>query len=111
MTNQELKNLSDSELLEIIDKSDIKDPNFKQISQLAKVDGEFRARIDQLQADNKKDIIKYHQLIKSLENDIKSAPEAIKVHLQAQLDRLIKEQALIWWDGNMRYLKVYLILN
>lgn len=43
MTDQELKTLSDSELLEIVDVADLNDPNFKQMSQLAKVDGEFRA--------------------------------------------------------------------
>lgn len=84
MTNQELKTLSDSELLEIIDTGDINDPNFKQISQLAKVDGEFRARMYQLKADNKKDSIKSRQeLIKALEDNIKSAPEVIRPHLQA----------------------------
>lgn len=89
MTNQELKNLSDSELLEIIDISNINDPNFKQISQLAKVDGEFRSRMYQLKADNKSGSIKSRQaLIKSLEDNIKSAPESIKSHLQATLDRL-----------------------
>ena len=89
MTNQEIKNLSDSELLEIIDAGDIDDPNFKQISQLAKVDGEFRARMYQLKADNKKDSIKSRQeLIKALEDNIKSAPEQMKPHLQATLDRL-----------------------
>ena len=89
MTNQELKTLSDSELLEIIDAGDIDDPNFKQISQLAKVDGEFRARMYQLKADNKSDSIKTRQeLIKALEDNIKSAPEAMKPHLQATLDRL-----------------------
>ena len=89
MTNQEIKNLSDSELLEIIDAGDIDDPNFKQISQLAKVDGEFRARMYQLKADNKSDSIKTRQeLIKALENNIKSAPEQMKPHLQATLDRL-----------------------
>lgn len=89
MTNQELKTLSDSELLEIIDVADINDPNFKQISQLAKVDGEFRARMYQLKADNKKDSIKSRQeLIKALEDNIKSAPENMKPHLQATLDRL-----------------------
>lgn len=89
MTNQELKTLSDSELLEIIDTGDINDPNFKQISQLAKVDGEFRARMYQLKADNKKDSIKSRQeLIKALEDNIRSAPEQMKPHLQATLDRL-----------------------
>ena len=89
MTNQEIKNLSDSELLEIIDAGDINDPNFKQISQLAKVDGEFRARMYQLKADNKKDSIKSRQeLIKALEDNIKSATEQMKPHLQATLDRL-----------------------
>lgn len=89
MTNQELKTLSDSELIKIIDTGDINDPNFKQISQLAKTDGEFRARMYQLKADNKKDSIKSRQeLIKDLEDNIKSAPEGIRTHLQAQLDRL-----------------------
>ena len=89
MTNQELKTLSDSELLEIIDTGDINDPNFKQISQLAKVDGDFRARMYQLKADNKKDSIKSRQeLIKALEDNIRSAPEQMKPHLQATLDRL-----------------------
>ena len=67
MTNQELKTLSDSELIKIIDTGDINVPNFKQISQLAKTDGEFRARMYQLKADNKKDSIKSRQeLIKAL---------------------------------------------
>ena len=89
MTNQELKTLSDSELLEIIDVADINDPNFKQISQLAKVDGEFRARMYQLKAEIKSDSIKARQeLIKALEDNIKSAPENMKPHLQATLDRL-----------------------
>jgi DNA-binding GntR family transcriptional regulator len=89
MTDNELKNLSDSELLEIIDTVDIDDPNFKQISQLAKVDGKFRARMYQLKAENKSDSIKSRQeLIKALEDNIKSAPEAMKPHLQATLDRL-----------------------
>ena len=89
MTNQELKNLSDSELIKIIDTGDINDPNFKQISQLAKTDGEFRARMYQLKADNKKDSIKSRQeLIKALEDNIRSAPEQMKPHLQATLDRL-----------------------
>lgn len=89
MTDQELKTLSDSELLEIIDVADVNDPNFKQISQLAKVDGEFRARMYQLKAENKSDSIKSRQeLIKALEDNIKSAPEDMKPHLQATLDRL-----------------------
>ena len=97
MTNQELKTLSDSELIKIIDTGDINVPNFKQISQLAKTDGEFRARMYQLKADNKKDSIKsrqemnrgdLEQLIKALEDNIKSAPENMKPHLQATLDRL-----------------------
>ena len=89
MTDQEIKNLTDSELLEIIDVADVNDPNFKQISQLAKVDGDFRARMYQLKADNKKDSIKSRQeLIKALEDNIKSAPEQMKPHLQATLDRL-----------------------
>lgn len=89
MTNQELKTLSDSELIKIIDTGDINDPNFKQISQLVKNDGEFRARMYQLKADNKKDSIKSRQeLIKALEDNIKSAPEGIRTHLQSQLDRL-----------------------
>lgn len=66
MTNQELKTLSDTELLEIIDVADVNDPNFKQISQLAKVDGEFRARMYHLKAKNKSDSIKARQeLIKA----------------------------------------------
>jgi hypothetical protein len=90
MTDQEIKNLSDSELLQIIDAGDINDFNFKQISQLAKVDGEFRARIFQLKADNKSDSIKTRQeLIKALEDNIKSAPEGMKPHIQATFDRLI----------------------
>lgn len=89
MTDQEIKNLTDSELLEIIDVADVNDPNFKQISQLAKVDGEFRARMYQLKADNKKASIKSRQeLIKALEDNIRSAPEQMKPHLQATLDRL-----------------------
>lgn len=89
MTNQELKTLSDTELLEIIDVADVNDPNFKQISQLAKVDGEFRARMYHLKAKNKSDSIKARQeLIKALEDNIKSAPENMKPHLQATLDRL-----------------------
>lgn len=92
MTDQEIKNLTDSELLEIIDVADVNDPNFKQISQLAKVDGEFRARMYQLKAKNKSDSIKLNQtrqeLIKALEDNIKSAPEQMKPHLQATLDRL-----------------------
>ena len=96
MTDNELKNLSDSELLEIIDTGDIDDPNFKQISQLSKVDGEFRARMYQLKADNKKDSIKSRQdLIKSLEDNIKSAPEGMKPYLQATLDRLSEKD---WFD-------------
>ena len=96
MTNQELKNLSDSELIKIIDTGDINDPNFKQISQLAKVDGDFRARMYQLKADNKKDSIKSRQeLIKSLEDNIKSADDNMKPHLQATLDRLSQKD---WFD-------------
>lgn len=96
MTDQELKTLSDSELLEIIDIADLNDPNFKQMSQLAKVDGEFRARMYQLwyQMEEisptvKSDSIKSRQeLIKALEDNIKSATENMKPHLQATLDRL-----------------------
>lgn len=89
MTDQELKTLPDSELLQIIDAADVNDPNFKQISQLAKTDDEFRARMHQLKADNKSDSIKSRQeLIKALEDNIKSAPEGMKPHLQATLDRL-----------------------
>lgn len=89
MTNQELKNLSDSELIKIIDTSDINDPNFKQISQLVKVDGDFRARMSQLKADNKNDRIEAREdLIKALEDNIKSADDNMKPYLQAQLDRL-----------------------
>ena len=104
MTNQELKTLSDTELLEIIDVADVNDPNFKQISQLAKVDGEFRARMYQLKADNKKDSIKsrqemnrgdLEQLIKALEDNIKSADDNIKPRLQAFLDRLREKD---WFD-------------
>ena len=95
MTDQELKNLSDSELIKIIDTGDINDPNFKQISQLAKIDGDFRARMYQLKADNKKDSIKSRQeLIKSLEDNIKSADDNMKPHLQATLDRLSQKNDL-----------------
>jgi predicted RNA-binding protein with RPS1 domain len=96
MTNQEIKNLSDSELLQIIDDSDINNPNFKQISQLAKVDGEFRARIYQLKDDNKSDSIKTRQeLIKALEDNIKSGPEEIKPNLQTTLDKLLNFEKFI----------------
>ena len=73
MTNQELKNLSDSELLKIIDDANDTDAMAltEQIGQLVKIDVEFRARIHQLKANNKNDQIEVRKnLIKSLEDNI-----------------------------------------
>lgn len=97
MTDQELKNLSDSELIKIIDDANDTDAMAltEQIGQLVKTDGEFRARIHQLKAHNKNDIIESRQaLIKSLEDNIKSADDNMKPHLQAFLDRLSQKNDL-----------------
>ena len=82
MTDQELKKLTDSELLEIID-LDISNSTFKQISKLAKNDGEFRSRIYKLRDDNIKST---SELITSLEENIKTVSDGFKPHLQKTLD-------------------------
>jgi DNA-binding GntR family transcriptional regulator len=89
MTDQEIKSLSDSELMRLIDSKGPNDSTFNQISQLAKTDGEFRSRVYQLKADNKKDSIKSRQeLIAALEENLKTATEPMKGHLQSTLDIL-----------------------
>jgi hypothetical protein len=85
------KNLTNSELLSIIDSAEVNHKEFKEISNLAKTDMEFRARILEIQFGNKQDQkeIEY-TLLEVLENVVNEASEDAKPKIQESLDRIKK---------------------
>jgi hypothetical protein len=84
---RDYKNLTNSELLSIIDSAEVNHKEFKEISNLAKTDMEFRARILEIQFGNKQDS---YNLIEVLENVIDEASEDVKPDIQEILDSFKK---------------------
>jgi len=88
---RDYKNLTNSELLSIIDSAEVNHKEFKEISNLAKTDMEFRARILEIQFGNKQDQKeKSYNLIEVLENVVDEASEDAKPKIQESLDRIKK---------------------
>ena len=88
---RDYKNLTNSELLSIIDSAEVNHKEFKEISNLAKTDMEFRARILEIKFGNKQDQkeIEY-TLLEVLENVVNEASEDAKPKIQESLDRIKK---------------------
>ena len=85
------KNLTDSVLLAIIDSYEPNDKEFKEFKELAKNDPEFRARLVELQVQNKQDKNENaSSTIELLEKAISEAPEDVKSKIQESLDRYKK---------------------
>ena len=85
------KNLTDSVLLSIIDSYEPSDKEFKEFKELAKNDPEFRARLVELQVQNKQDKNENaSSTIELLEKAISEAPEDVKSKIQESLDRYKK---------------------
>ena len=85
------KNLTDSVLLSIIDSYEPNDKEFKEFKELAKNDPEFRARLVELQVQNKQDKNENaSSTIELLEKAISEAPEDVKSKIQESLDRYKK---------------------
>lgn len=85
------KNLTDSVLLAIIDDYEPNDKEFKEFKELAKNDPEFRARLVELQVQNKQDKNENaSSTIELLEKAISEAPEDVKSKIQESLDRYKK---------------------
>ena len=85
------KNLTDSVLLSIIDSYEPNDKEFKEFKELAKNDPEFRARLVELQVQNKQDKNENaSSTIELLEKAISEAPEDLKSKIQESLDRYKK---------------------
>ena len=88
---RDYKNLTNSELLSIIDSAEVDNKEFKEISNLAKTDMEFRARILEIQFGNKQDQKENrYNLIEVLENAVDEASEDAKPKIQESLDRIKK---------------------
>jgi hypothetical protein len=88
---RDYKNLTNSELLSIIDSAEVDNKEFKEISNLAKTDMEFRARILEIQFGNKQDQKENsYNLIEVLENVVDEASEDAKPKIQESLDRIKK---------------------
>lgn len=80
------KNLTNEELLEIIDSGDT-GKQFKEIKLLCQADSEFRSRIVDLKVQNKQDQKENESsLIEVLEKCILEAPEEVKPKIQELLD-------------------------
>jgi hypothetical protein len=84
---RDYKNLTNSELLSIIDSAEVDNKEFKEISNLAKTDMEFRARISEIKFGNKQDL---KNLTEVLENAIDEASKDAKPDIQEILDRFKK---------------------
>ena len=85
------KNLTDSVLLAIIDSYEPNDKEFKKFKELAKNDQEFRARLVELQVQNKQDKNENESsTIEILEKAISEAPEDVKSKIKESLDRYKK---------------------
>jgi len=84
---RDYKNLTNSELLSIIDSAEVDNKEFKEISNLAKTDMEFRARILEIKFGNKQDL---KNLTEVLENAIDEASKDSKPYIQEILDRIKK---------------------
>ena len=85
------KNLTNEELLEIIDSGDADRKEFQQIKLLTKTDPEFRSRIVELKVQNKKDQKGNESaLIEVLEKALSEASESAKPKIQERLDAIKK---------------------
>lgn len=85
------KNLTNEELLEIIDSGDADRKEFQQIKQLTQTDPEFRSRIVELKVQNKKDQKGSESaLIEVLEKALSEASEDVKPKIQERLDAIKK---------------------
>ena len=85
------KNLTNEELLEIIDSGDADRKEFQQIKLLTKTDPEFRSRIVELKVQNKKDQKGSESaLIEVLEKALSEASEDVKPKIQERLDAIKK---------------------
>jgi DNA-directed RNA polymerase subunit F len=84
---RDYKNLTNSELLSIIDSAEVDNKEFKEISNLAKTDMEFRARILEIKFGNKQDL---KNLTEVLENAIDEASKDAKPDIQEIIDRIKK---------------------
>lgn len=85
------KNLTNEELLEIIDSGDADRKEFQEIKLLTQTDPEFRSRIVDLKVQNKKDQKGNESaLIEVLEKALSEASEDVKPKIQERLDRIKK---------------------
>ena len=85
------KNLTNEELLEIIDSGDADRKEFQQIKLLTKTDPEFRSRIVELKVQNKKDQKGSESaLIEVLQKALSEASEDVKPKIQERLDAIKK---------------------
>ena len=86
---KDYKNLTDQELLDIIDTEDV--TNLKDLKELAKTDSDFQQRLRDLKKKNKDlSISSGNEIISLLEQVILTASDESKPQLQQSLDNLKK---------------------
>ena len=86
---KDYKNLTDQELLDIIDTEDV--TNLEDLKELAKTDSDFQQRLRDLKKKNKDlSISSGNEIISLLEQAILTASDEAKPQLQQSLDNLKK---------------------
>jgi hypothetical protein len=86
---KDYKNLTDQELLDIIDTKDV--TNLEDLKELAKTDSDFQQRLRDLKKKNKDlSISSGNEIISLLEQAILTASDEAKPQLQQSLDNLKK---------------------